>query len=159
MIKQNNTYHCQSKRPFQILGKRLKQVPSVHRLKLGKFEVSSLLDGYLDIDPRFSPARIAVRSAAPARNGTSPFGPVRTVTAFAVNTGKRLVKARHAARIGEYQLDRIGNPHRTLLLSSPPKCSLRMPCDSEISMTNSSPNPGLKRLLRPSIIHPLHNWR
>jgi glyoxylase-like metal-dependent hydrolase (beta-lactamase superfamily II) len=68
-----------------------KQVPGAHRMNVGAFEVTSLLDGYVEIDPK-------LLKAAPSTVGNLltaahlPKGPVRTaVNAFLVNTGDKLV--------------------------------------------------------------------
>lgn len=67
------------------------QVISVHRLKLGDFEVTTILDGYIELDPRLLNApQDKVQSLMEAAN--LPYGPVRTpVNTFLVNTGDKLV--------------------------------------------------------------------
>ena len=67
------------------------QVISVHRLKLGNFEVTSILDGYIELDPRLLNAPPEkVQSLMEAAN--LPYGPIRTpVNTFLVNTGEKLV--------------------------------------------------------------------
>ena len=67
------------------------QMASVHRMKLGNFEVTTLLDGYLEIDPRLlNASQDMVKRLIEAAN--LPYGPVRTpVNAFLVNTGEKLV--------------------------------------------------------------------
>ena len=67
------------------------QVISVHRLKLGNFEVTTILDGYIELDPRLlnAPPEM-VQSLMEAAN--LPYGPIRTpVNTFLVNTGDKLV--------------------------------------------------------------------
>ena len=67
------------------------QVISVHRMKLGAFEVTSMLDGYIDIPPAVLQADPAmVKSMLNA--GGWPDGPMRLpVNTFLVNTGEKLV--------------------------------------------------------------------
>ena len=64
---------------------------SVHRMKLGAFEVTSLLDGYIDIPPlvlRGDPEVVKQLLAAGGHGG----GPIRfPVNTFLVNTGEKLV--------------------------------------------------------------------
>jgi len=67
------------------------QIISVHRMKLGNFEVTSMLDGFIDIPP-------AVLQADPAlvktllNAGGWPDSPLRLpVNTFLVNTGEKLV--------------------------------------------------------------------
>lgn len=67
------------------------QVISVHRLKLGNFEVTSILDGFIELDPRLltAPPEL-VQRLLEASN--LPYGPIRTpVNTFLVNTGDKLV--------------------------------------------------------------------
>ena len=67
------------------------QVISVHRMKLGNFEVTTLLDGYIELDPRLlnaPPDRVQRLMEA----ANLPYGPIRTpVNTFLVNTGDKLV--------------------------------------------------------------------
>lgn len=67
------------------------QAVSIHRMKLGNFEVTTILDGYLEIDPRLlnaTPEMVQRLMAA----ADLPYGPIRTpVNAFLVNTGEKLV--------------------------------------------------------------------
>ena len=67
------------------------QVISVHRLKLGNFEVTTILDGYIELDPRLLNAPPdMVQQLMEAAN--LPYGPIRTpVNTFLVNTGDKLV--------------------------------------------------------------------
>lgn len=67
------------------------QVISVHRMKLGAFEITSMLDGYIDIPPAVLQADPAmVKSMLNA--GGWPDGPMRLpVNTFLVNTGEKLV--------------------------------------------------------------------
>ena len=67
------------------------QVISVHRLKLGNFEVTTILDGYIELDPRLLNApQDRVQQLMEAAN--LPYGPIRTpVNTFLVNTGDKLV--------------------------------------------------------------------
>lgn len=68
------------------------QIASIHRLKLGKFEVTSLLDGYIDIDPKLLTGADSRQIGHLLEASHLKNGPVRTaVTAFAVNTGINLV--------------------------------------------------------------------
>ena len=67
------------------------QVISVHRMKLGSFEVTAMLDGYIDIPPAVLQADPAlVKSMLTA--GGWPESPMRLpVNTFLVNTGEKLV--------------------------------------------------------------------
>ena len=67
------------------------QVISVHRMKLGGFEVTTMLDGYIDIPPAVLQADPAlVKSLLTA--GGWPESPMRLpVNTFLVNTGEKLV--------------------------------------------------------------------
>ncbi|MEY2621332.1 MAG: hypothetical protein RIT26_1152 [Pseudomonadota bacterium] len=67
------------------------QVISVHRMKLGSFEVTTMLDGYIDIPPAVLQADPAlVKSLLTA--GGWPESPMRLpVNTFLVNTGEKLV--------------------------------------------------------------------
>lgn len=67
------------------------QVISVHRMKLGQFEVTTMLDGYIDIPPAVLQADAAlVKSLLTA--GGWPEAPMRLpVNTFMVNTGEKLV--------------------------------------------------------------------
>jgi glyoxylase-like metal-dependent hydrolase (beta-lactamase superfamily II) len=67
------------------------QVISVHRMKLGNVEVTSMLDGYIDIPPTVLQADPAlVKSLLNA--GGWPDAPMRLpVNTFLVNTGEKLV--------------------------------------------------------------------
>ena len=67
------------------------QVISVHRMKLGSFEVTSMLDGFIDIPPAVLQADPAlVKSLLNA--GRWPDAPMRLpVNTFLVNTGEKLV--------------------------------------------------------------------
>ena len=67
------------------------QVISVHRMKLGNFEVTTILDGYIELDPRLlnAPQEMVQRLMDAA---SLPYGPIRTpVNTFLVNTGDKLV--------------------------------------------------------------------
>jgi glyoxylase-like metal-dependent hydrolase (beta-lactamase superfamily II) len=67
------------------------QTISIHRMKLGNFEVTTILDGYLEIDPRLLSAtpEMVTRLLAAA---DLPYGPIRTpVNTFLINTGEKLV--------------------------------------------------------------------
>ena len=67
------------------------QTISIHRMKLGNFEVTTILDGYLEIDPRLlnAPPEMVTRLLAAA---DLPYGPIRTpVNTFLINTGEKLV--------------------------------------------------------------------
>ena len=67
------------------------QATSIHRMKLGNFEVTTILDGYLEIDPRLLNAtpELVTRLLAAA---DLPYGPIRTpVNTFLINTGEKLV--------------------------------------------------------------------
>ena len=67
------------------------QTISIHRMKLGNFEVTTILDGYLEIDPRLLNAtpEMVTRLLAAA---DLPYGPIRTpVNTFLINTGEKLV--------------------------------------------------------------------
>jgi glyoxylase-like metal-dependent hydrolase (beta-lactamase superfamily II) len=68
-----------------------RQVPGVHRMRLGTFEVTALLDGYQNTDPRvlaIDPELLGVLLAA----AQLPAGPIQiAVNAFAINTGERLL--------------------------------------------------------------------
>lgn len=67
------------------------QVISVHRLKLGNFEVTSILDGFIELDPRLltAPPELVQRLL---ESVNLPYGPIRTpVNTFLVNTGDKLV--------------------------------------------------------------------
>jgi glyoxylase-like metal-dependent hydrolase (beta-lactamase superfamily II) len=67
------------------------QVISVHRMKLGTFEVTTILDGFIEADPRLLNApQDLVKSLLEAAQ--LPYGPVRIpVNTFLVNTGDKLV--------------------------------------------------------------------
>jgi len=67
------------------------QVISVHRMKLGAFEITSMLDGYIDIPPAVLQADTGlVKSMLQA--GNWPDGLMRLpVNTFVVNTGEKLV--------------------------------------------------------------------
>jgi glyoxylase-like metal-dependent hydrolase (beta-lactamase superfamily II) len=67
------------------------QVISVHRMKLGEFEVTTILDGFIDADPKLlSAPQEAVKNMLEAAK--LPYGPVRLpVNTFLVNTGDKLV--------------------------------------------------------------------
>lgn len=67
------------------------QVPSVHRMKLGDFEVTALLDGYIDVDLKLLAAdQELIASLLEASH--LPIAPVRIpVNTFLVNTGDKLV--------------------------------------------------------------------
>ena len=67
------------------------QVISVHRMKLGSFEVTALLDGYIDVPPAVLQADAGlVKSLLTA--GGWPESPLRLpVITFLVNTGEKLV--------------------------------------------------------------------
>lgn len=67
------------------------QIISVHRMKLGQFEVTAMLDGFIDIPPAVLQADPAlVKSLLNA--GGWPDAPMRLpVNTFLVNTGEKLV--------------------------------------------------------------------
>jgi len=67
------------------------QVISVHRMKLGNFEVTTILDGFIELDPKLLNApQDMVQRLFEAAN--LPYGPIRTpVNTFLVNTGDKLV--------------------------------------------------------------------
>jgi glyoxylase-like metal-dependent hydrolase (beta-lactamase superfamily II) len=67
------------------------QVISVHRMQLGKFEVTTILDGFIELDPKLLNApQDMVQRLMEAAN--LPYGPIRTpVNTFLVNTGDKLV--------------------------------------------------------------------
>ena len=67
------------------------QVLGVHRMKVGNFEVTTILDGFLEIDPRLlnAPPEMVKKLLEDAQ---LPYGPVRApVNTFLVNTGEKLV--------------------------------------------------------------------
>jgi glyoxylase-like metal-dependent hydrolase (beta-lactamase superfamily II) len=67
------------------------QVISVHRMKLGAFEVTTVLDGFIEADPRLlnAPPELVKNLLEAAQ---LPYGPVRIpVNTFLVNTGEKLV--------------------------------------------------------------------
>ena len=67
------------------------QVISVHRMKLGSFEVTSMLDGFIDIPPAVLQADAALVKSMLSAGGW-PEGPMRLpVNTFLVNTGEKLV--------------------------------------------------------------------
>lgn len=67
------------------------QMVSVHRLKLGNFEVTTILDGFLEIDPKLLNAEVGIVQSLMKAAGL-PYAPIRTpVNAFLVNTGDKLV--------------------------------------------------------------------
>ena len=67
------------------------QVIRIHRFKLGDFEVSTILDGYVELDPRLLNAQQGKMQSL-MEAATLPFGPIRTpVNTFLVNTGDKLV--------------------------------------------------------------------
>ncbi len=68
-----------------------RQVLGVHRMKVGNFEVTTILDGFLEIDPRLlnAPPEMVKKLLEDAQ---LPYGPVRApVNTFLVNTGDKLV--------------------------------------------------------------------
>jgi glyoxylase-like metal-dependent hydrolase (beta-lactamase superfamily II) len=67
------------------------QVMSVHRMKVGNFEVTTILDGFIEADPRLlNASQDMVKSLLEAAQ--LPYGPVRIpVNTFLVNTGEKLV--------------------------------------------------------------------
>ena len=67
-----------------------RQVPGVHRMRVGKFEVTALLDGTMDLPQSLFPAAGAETAALLARD-FRPDGPILThINAYAVNAGDRL---------------------------------------------------------------------
>ncbi len=67
------------------------QVISVHRMKLGSFEVTAMLDGYIDIPPAVLQADPELVKTLLAAGGW-PAAPLRLpVNTFLVNTGDKLV--------------------------------------------------------------------
>jgi glyoxylase-like metal-dependent hydrolase (beta-lactamase superfamily II) len=67
-----------------------RQAPGYHRLRVGGFEVTALLDGHLDLPPALFDLPEA-EAAALVEADFRPPGPLRTpVNAYAVNTGERL---------------------------------------------------------------------
>lgn len=67
------------------------QAPGVHRFRVGRFEVTALLDGHLDLGLELFPGARAEAVELLGKAFLSSSGPVRTsVNAFAVNTGDRL---------------------------------------------------------------------
>ena len=67
------------------------QLVSVHRMKLGAFEVTTILDGFIEADPRLlnAPPELVKKLLEAAQ---LPYGPVRIpVNTFLVNTGDKLV--------------------------------------------------------------------
>jgi glyoxylase-like metal-dependent hydrolase (beta-lactamase superfamily II) len=67
------------------------QMVSVHRMKLGSFEVTTILDGFLEIDPKLLNAEVGIVQSLMKAAGL-PYSPIRTpVNAFLVNTGEKLV--------------------------------------------------------------------
>jgi len=76
-----------------------KAAVGVHRMKLGQFQVTTLLDGYVDIDPSLLHGIDRKMIASLLRLSHLPDGPVRTaVNAFLVNTGDKLVLIDTGAR-------------------------------------------------------------
>ena len=68
-----------------------RQVTSAHRMKLGSFEVSTLLDGYIDVDLKLLAADQEL-IATLLEAAHLPVAPVRVpVNTFLVNTGDKLV--------------------------------------------------------------------
>lgn len=67
------------------------QMVSVHRMKLGAFEITTILDGFIDVDPKLlnaPPEQVRYLLEA----AQLPFGPLRTpVNTFLVNTGEKLI--------------------------------------------------------------------
>jgi glyoxylase-like metal-dependent hydrolase (beta-lactamase superfamily II) len=64
---------------------------SIHRMKLGAFEVTAMLDGYIDLNPNVLQADAEQVKSMLAAGGW-PAAPMRLpVNAFLVNTGERLV--------------------------------------------------------------------
>jgi glyoxylase-like metal-dependent hydrolase (beta-lactamase superfamily II) len=67
------------------------QINSIHRMKLGDFEVTTMLDGFIDIPPAVLQGDPEVVKQLLAAAG-HPGGPLRfPVNAFLVNTGEKLV--------------------------------------------------------------------
>ncbi|MFN0163644.1 MAG: MBL fold metallo-hydrolase [Burkholderiales bacterium] len=67
------------------------QMVSAHRMKLGSFEVTTLLDGYIDVPPTVLLGDVALIRQLLAAGGW-PAGPMRLpVNTFLVNTGEKLV--------------------------------------------------------------------
>jgi CO/xanthine dehydrogenase Mo-binding subunit len=68
------------------------QLPGARRFRLGRFEVTALLDGHLDLTLDLFPGAAGADAPALLRQGFHPpAGPIRTpVNAFLINTGDRL---------------------------------------------------------------------
>ena len=67
------------------------QVISVHRMKLGSFEITAMLDGFIDIPPAVLQADQELVKTLLAAGGW-PAAPMRLpVNTFLVNTGEKLV--------------------------------------------------------------------
>lgn len=67
------------------------QAVGLHRLQLGSFEVTTLLDGFIEADPRLlnAPVELVKQLLEAAK---LPYGPVRIpINSFLVNTGEKLV--------------------------------------------------------------------
>lgn len=68
------------------------QMAGVHRMKLGEFEVTALLDGYLDIVPAMLPQSSPEEAVKILSESFLPTDKIRmAVSCFAVNTGKKMV--------------------------------------------------------------------
>ncbi|OYU74142.1 MAG: MBL fold metallo-hydrolase, partial [Burkholderiales bacterium PBB5] len=64
---------------------------STHRMKLGSFEVTTILDGFIDLPPAVLQGDADTIKRSLAAGGV-PFAPMRTsVNCFLVNTGSKLV--------------------------------------------------------------------
>jgi glyoxylase-like metal-dependent hydrolase (beta-lactamase superfamily II) len=67
------------------------QMISVHRMTVGAFEVTTILDGFLEIDPKILNGPVGVVQKLLA-DANLPYSPIRTpVNTFLVNTGEKLV--------------------------------------------------------------------
>lgn len=69
-----------------------RQVPGVHRLRVGQAEITAINDGYLEFAPEVFPTASAEEINELLAAAFRPAGPWRgAVNAYAVNTGERLV--------------------------------------------------------------------
>ena len=65
---------------------------SAHRMKLGAFEVTTILDGFIDLPPSVLQGDPELLKRALEAGGLAPAAPMRTaVNCFLVNTGAKLV--------------------------------------------------------------------